>query len=246
VINPKVLLKQRCRAKDIEIVLNSPSKRILNPLIEEKIPEIWKKMVKEAEGKQITIWDGTYYRLENIKEVIAGLKRLELGTIKYSALQAYKIMSKQIELTADEYTNFISTIGITKTTDNYYVFGLRGKTVHSDNIDFIGGGLQEDEIVVTYGLDIERSQYKEMKEEANILIKDISKCEMVGILRSTSMNVLFVFEIDLNISKNKVMEKFKQRSDNEMQELIFVERNNLENYLKALPGYRPLVWDLLT
>lgn len=242
---PRVILKQKGNIDGFKIIHSPTSNRKIDPALEEKVGSIWEQLKKEYAAKGVRVWDGTYYRLENVNEVANGEKTLKLSTIKFSTLRAYKILCRENEIREEQYTNFISSGAMIETTDHYFVFGKRGKNIHDDNIDILGGGLLESENIANSGYDIEKNVRKEMHEEGHIEDEDMDECELLGILHSLSMNVLFIFKAKLNLSKQQLQDKFKTREDDEMSELVFVEAGKIEEYLKSLPSYRPMMWNLM-
>jgi hypothetical protein len=244
-ITPKVILKNNLDINTFKIVHQKTSNRVIDPLLENKATTIWKNLLKEYQAKGLHIWDGNYYRLDNPEEVAKGDTKLILSTIHFSTLQAYKVISEEVNLKESQYSNFISTGGLIKTSDNFYIFGKRGKTIHSSNVDIIGGGLLESENIVNTGKDIENNLYKEMHEEINILESDVNQCNFIGILHNSSMNILFIFRVDLKLSRSEMIDRFNNRSDDEMSELLFIEEKNIKDFLFSLPSYRPLILELI-
>ena len=114
----------------------------------------------------------------------------------------------------------------------------------NSSIDFIGGGLQPDELEVNSCTDIFENMFKEMKEEAGIEKTNILKIKGIGITLSSKYNVIFIFYTLLNITRDAALEIFNANNDNEMSDLIFVEEDKLIEFLKDKGSYRPLVTEL--
>lgn len=241
-INSSIIVKTREDLSGFTIIHKPESNRKIDPKLEQISKEIWQNLLTEYNSKNINVFDGTYYRLDNLDEVRQGSKVLKLSTIKYSTIKSYGVISQDTVLTEDMHTNHISTASLIKTTDNFYVFGQRNIVNKSD---FIGGGLLESENIINTGLDIENNQFKEMKEETNIDPTDCQQQNLIGVLLSKYMNVLFIFQTFLSISSTELKIKFKDRIDQEMADLLFVPEKDLESFLKSQDSYRPLVWDLI-
>ncbi len=145
----------------------------------------------------------------------------------------------------NEYINAIATGSVIMTSDRQFVMGKRGKTMHLTNIDFIGGGLQEDEFIVNDIKDFKKNTIKEIQEEINLRSDMIKQIEGLGIIFSTTTNILFFYKSILNIDSIELMKRFRERNDTEMEDLILIKSEKYKDYLKTLPGYRPLVAALL-
>ncbi len=156
----------------------------------------------------------------------------KLSTIKYSTLRGLSTLAKDNPYIYDSCPTFhCSTVALIKTADNFYVFGSRNaNTIHTQPMDFIGGGLQFDELEVNNGEDIEKNVVKELYEEINVCQSDILHIEGIGIILSTSTNISFIFKVDLRLNKDSLKDKFLERKDDEMSELIFIKEENLEEY----------------
>lgn len=218
------------------------SKLQLNDIQIQNIDSTWKKFKNEAKSRGAHVWDGTYYRLENTENIKSNL---EFSTINYSTIRGLTFNQDISQIPFESRPNHISTASLIKTSDGLFVFGVRNSnSMSSRKIDLIGGGLQPEELKVENCGDIFKNQVKEMSEEIGILPGHISSINGIGITLSSKYNVIFIFYTKLTISKNQLFEIFKYNTDDEMQNLKFVYKNDLEDYLSDKGSYRPLTTKL--
>lgn len=241
-ITPSLVLKKTFNPEEITIVKKNKTNRLIDKSLEQKAKIAWEKIFQESNEE---FWDGTCYRLDNIEEVKKGSLNFEISTIKYSLVIGYKEISKENKLAPEQYSNHISTGGLIKTTDDIYIFGNKSEDLKNPQISLIGGGLQEDELKVNSGRDIERNLFKEIKEEINLSKQDVLSNKIIGILMSGSSGIIIVFETTLNISSQQVLENFKKRSDKEIKSLVFIQQNKLKGFVAEQKDYGSLIQDLL-
>lgn len=244
-VQTQIILKKRFKAQDINIVRNMNTTRKIDQNLESIAKDQWEEIVKKSEQEGTKIWDGTYYRLDNVPEIKNGSNEFKLSTIKYSLVKAYRGLSEQNNLTEDQYTYHINTGGLIKTTDNFYVFGNKNSDLNNPIVDFIGGGLQEDELIVETGNDIERNVFKEIKEEINLEIEDINESKIIGILLAKSMAIIIIFEVNLKLTKEEVQDKFNEREEDEIKSLVFIPEKDIREFLNNQSDYRALVGELI-
>ncbi len=246
-IKPRILSSDLF-AKDTYRIEFSESSLVLDAKLSQQVDSVWSTFLSEAKKKGGTLWDGTYYRLENIAEVISGSTHLLFSTIKFSQIKG---LTQDLDLLAnlpeESRPQHISTTALIHTSDGYFVFGERNKkTMSSSSFDFIGGGLQPDELAVKNCSDIFASQYKEMLEEASIDRSLVNKMVGIGIVHSSKYNVIFMFYALLNITRAEVEKIFASSTDDEMTGLVFIPESELAGFLKDKGSYRPLAAELYT
>jgi hypothetical protein len=244
-IKPRILSSELF-TKDTYQITHADSSLVLSSQLKQQIDSVWSKFLTDAKQKGGNPWDGTYYRLENIDQVQSGESELLFSTIKFSQIKG---LTQDVDLLAtlpeDSRPSHISTTALIHTADGYFVFGERNKkTMSSSSFDFIGGGLQPDEIVVNSCQNIFTSQYKEMSEEASIEPKDVAKIVGIGITHSSKYNVIFMFYAQLNVTRAQVAENFATSTDDEMSGLLFIQEAELSEFLKDKGSYRPLAAEL--
>ena len=240
-MNPKILSDEIFK-EDTYTILHTKSSLKLKDFDKNLIEANWQKFLKKAESKGSKQWDGTFYRMENIQDIISGSKVLIFSTIKFSQLRGIK---DDPTLSAKFKANNISTTSLIRTTDGYFIFGVRNNnSMSKSKVDFIGGGLQESELPVNNFSDVFKNEFKEIYEEIGLTEKDITSIKGIGIVQSGKSNVLFAFFTQLNKSKSEVQEIFSESNDDEMSELEFIQEKQLKEYLNDLGDYRPLLGEL--
>lgn len=214
----------------------------LDKKIKDSVDTNWKDFLTEAKKRGGNPWNGTFYRIENLNELSQGENILKFSTIRYSEIRGLTYNVDLSTLEEQSRPNHVSTGSLIITSDNYFIFGVRNNNSMSTRaIDFIGGGLQKDELVINKLSDIFANQVKEIKEEIGVHDDHISKMIGLGLLYSTKYCLIFMFYTRLDLSRKQVQNIFGSRHDDEMQSLEFIEEKDLESYLKDKGSYRPLV-----
>jgi 8-oxo-dGTP pyrophosphatase MutT (NUDIX family) len=215
-----------------------------NASYEDSVAGTWKQKQQEAERASVRIWDGLYYRVTNAEalEKGNGLIHFALGTISYRYLATYRQLHAQHASHALDPLYHLSTAALIRTSDNWYVFGRRSR---NGSIDLIGGGVQQDELEVTTGADLERNLVKEIREELGISHTDLSAVLGLGIVLSSTSNVLVLAQVDLKTTKREVELGFDRREEDEMAEPVFVSHDEIRSFLRSLADYRALMPGLI-
>lgn len=211
------------------------------PAYESLVDIAWREKLSNA---QHPVWDGMYYRVLNAHEWPIGVavKTMRLGAIRYRYIATFPSLCEQHASSGLEPLNHLSTVAIIGTTDGHCLFGKRA---WDGTIDLIGGGVQQDEIAVSSGIDLERNLLKEIREEAGIHQDDIAEIAGIGILLSATSNVLILGRVQTRLSRAGTVMRFAGREDNEMAEPIFVPDDKLRRFLKDMTDYRTLIPELL-
>lgn len=239
----KTLFNKKFSASDIQIELLPTNKWTANSVYDEQVMEVWKEKELLAKEDGVKIWDGTYYRVTNIPDIeLKGNLILRLGTIPYRYIATVSNLKDLFRENNLEPLSHLSTAAIIRTSEGKYLFGKRSR---NEMIDLIGGGVQQDELEVHSGADLERNLLKEVVEEAGIEQVHIESIQGIGIVHSVTSNIIIISLIQLKLSQEETGEVFKRRRDNEMSELMYVPENKISSFLKDMPSYRPLIADLL-
>ena len=190
------------------------------------------------------IWDGTYYRVLNPAELENGSGTVEvrLGTIRYRYIATFAELHRHHARYQLEPLHHLSTIALLRTSDGYYLFGRR---TSNGEIDLIGGGVQRDELVIAKGPDLERNLLKEIHEEVGIDGTRIHQVTGIGILFSSTSNVLIVGHANVGLTRSESVARFALRTDDEMSEPVFVREDELRPVLRSMSDYRPLIPELI-
>lgn len=199
----------------------------------------WEDLVKASR-----VWDGTYYRVLNADALRDGIGpvALRLGTIRYRYVATYPMLHQHHALDQLEPLYHLSTIALIRTRDGYYLFGKRSR---NGEIDLIGGGVQSDELVITSGADLERNLLKEIREEVGIAGKQMERLTGIGILLSSTSNVLIVGHADATLTREEAIATFALRTEEEMAEPVFVPEDELCRALRSMRDYRRLIPELM-
>jgi len=202
----------------------------------------WERLLQYSPNP---IWDGKFYRVLNPATFDngAGAGRFLLGTINFRYIATYGALREIHAGIALQPLNHLSTLALIRTDDGFYVFGRRAGI---GTVDLIGGGVQQDEISVKSGTDIEQNLYKEIHEEVGISQSDIEALEAIGVVQSSTSNIIVAGYAHANLSKSDVIGKFEDRTENEMDEPVFVPAHDLRQFLTSMADYRALLPLLLT
>ncbi|HVU79907.1 MAG TPA: NUDIX hydrolase [Candidatus Paceibacterota bacterium] len=244
---PRTLIKRQFLLSDIHVEILDQS-WIAPAYYEELVRKAWEEKVEEAKKESFHIWDGLYYRVTNIGELENDPKPLvfRLGTVPYRFIGTLSRLKDAYIENKLEPLNHLSTAAIIRTSDGKYLFGKRNRArIQLETVDLIGGGVQQDEIEVHSGADIEKNMYKEIREEAGIEEKDIRSMTGIGVVFSTTSNVLVIVLAELRLTKQEAVAAFETRNDDEMSEPVFVSEEDLPAFLKGMSSYRALIPDLL-
>jgi len=189
--------------------------------------------MKDAAEKGIKAWDSQVYRLENFQVRHESLF-LKFGLIPYSTRMGIKKYRNEIDsLGPDYFSKSLYVSAFIETRDSKYLMGrLSGKTLNEKTVDFIGGVLSFDEIKIKSSGDIWKIMYRELEEEANIKKEDIQSAILIGGAVSWYSNVALVFYIKLKIDSETAMKGFNKRSDDELSELLCLDRSELERMMR--------------
>lgn len=208
------------------------------------VRDAWQERVRDATRRGQTIWDGRFYRVTNVSDMNCGatFPRLCLGTIFYRYIATFRAFREHHAKEGLEPFHHLSTAGLIRTRDGQFLFGRRSR---DGTIDLIGGGAQIDELAITCGSDIEANLRKEIFEELGMRSAQIREVRGMGVLVSTTSNVLVIAAVDLALSTDEVAAQFADRSDDEMSELVTVKENDLSAFLRGLTDYRTLIPELM-
>lgn len=204
----------------------------------------WQVKLRKAEQDAQPLWDGTYYRVSNTSDITGpmGVRKLELGTIQYRYISTFGRLHEEHKRRKLAPLYHLSTAALIRTNDAHYVFGRRTR---GGAIDLIGGGVQRDEMEIACATDIGQNLYKEIREEVGIQYTDSLRMNGVGVLMSSTSNVLIIAHIDLRLTRDEVTDRFADREEDEMAEPVIVPESDLRSFLHHLTDYRMLIPDLL-
>lgn len=241
----KLILNRKFYPKDI-IVSYTPSLDIKIPEgIERKIDEKWQELSSEAKGKGMKWFNGKMYCLNKIEEKDHTLS-IELSTSDFKHNQCEFFVPELIELGEDYFIKTIFVSSILQTSDNKYVLGKRGKKLdYRKDIDMIGGVLQQSENIIKNSSELFDALHNEFKEEIGLDIKSIKDGFLNYIILTDTLRIGLYFNTLLNISSADLLNLFKQSNDKEMQDLLFLDKEEFISTLKTLTDAKALLASIL-
>jgi hypothetical protein len=234
VYTPAILHKGPFSAFDLAVTGNRWQ---ANEAYEERVRGIWSQRVEAAAVRGHHLWDGTHYRFNRIDDLADG-RALRLGTVAFRYIATYRALHDLHGAHGLSPIHHISTAALLLTADGHYVFGKRAI---NGAVDLIGGGFQPDDEAPGFA----RNTTKEIREETGIGADALGARTELGVVMSTTSNVLVIEHIALKLTRDGVMAAFETREEDEMAEPVFVPRAGIADYLKSMTDYRPLVADLL-
>lgn len=243
-IQPEVLVAGPFKEGDIDIKFTTESNLMSSPELEEKIAKLWEEKYTEAKQLGKHVYNGQSYRLDSF-ENNAKLK-LTISLFSYSTRYPLTLLFKEgkVNLPASYYPNGLAIGGLVETADNKFVFGKRGgRSMTHTSIDFIGGIVEDVELKGSRDLFVLNEA--ELLEEVGVSKGQIIDMVILGLVQSNTGNVIIISQTRLNISSVKLQEQFRSNSDDEMDELVFIDKSELEEYLLGLGGYKQAVVTLL-
>lgn len=245
-IQPKVILKGPFHSENISITISDTSNRKLDKTLEGTLLSIWDKTYSDAKAKGQIIYDGESYRLNSFETKDNSLN-LVLSKFKYHIRSSLNAAKDDLEKLGEEYYgNGLSIGGFIETSDGKFIFGKRsGRSTTANDIDFIGGVL---EVADLRGWeDIILRNKTEIKEELGLEARYIDSIKFLGLIRAPSTNIILLTHTKLNVSSQEAQKLFEESDlkDDEMSGVEVVEKEELEDYLKKLGGYKIAVVDLL-
>ena len=243
---PRVLFKGKYNLKNIETKFSNTSNRKINLSLESKLQKEWKQILREVTKRGIKAWDSNLYRLDNFEAQKDKLS-LTLSTIPFSISKSMnRYLDNLYKLGEDYFSKSLFTESLIKTSDNKYVFGkLTTNYLTSRKIDLIGGVLSKDEQIVKNGKDVFKALFTEFKEEINISEKHIKSSILIGTVLTPKTKVGLIFDTCLSISSRSLIHHFKRSENDEIEDLILVDKIDLMNTIDKTAEYRTEIEQLL-
>lgn len=232
--NPKILALGKYLSSDLLISV-SESNRKIDPIIEGKLEAIWETKKKKADENGQICYNGLSYRLNSLKKLENKIA-LDFGIIEYKARTGLVVIPEYFELSEEFYQKGCYTGATVKTLDGRYLMvELSEKSMNLNGVDLLGG-VMETIIEMQTGEDIFQSLYSELEEESCIQKNDIEKSYLRAIFLSFNTYVGFYFEISLNISLEKLLDRFKK--NNKDIDIKSLKDFSLDEYEKILRNHK--------
>jgi len=230
-IKPKLLTKGNFIAEDI-IVSVHPSSLVIHDSVKKDIEDIWSEKIKEAEEKNLNLYNGNSYRLNSFKEE-DGKIYLDFGIIDFKTRFGLREVLPKIDFDETMYRNGCYVGATVKTSnDKYLMITLSGKSMNR-NVNDVLGGVMETNIKMDSEY-IFNVLYTELNEEAGIEESDIKSMILKAIYQGMYTNIGFYFETELLISSDEILQRFKSNVDVDVAE---IEVYSYDEYLEVLKNH---------
>ena len=238
---PRVLQKGPFRIGEIGVEVGGEPWRA-NAQYDALVEPAWRARMDAEAVHGRHMWDGVFYRLTDLSAFENGGKgAYRLGTVAYRYVATFRALHAEHAALGLEPFHHLTTAALIRTCDGHYLFGRRGNGA----IDLIGGGVQPEELAVSSGADLERNLRKEIREEVGIPEDALAGLEGMGVLMSTTSNILVIADVATSLTKHAVEDAFARREEDEMAQPVFVPKRELPAFLLGLTDYRRLIAQLL-
>lgn len=241
----RILLKGPIFPEDILVKQVKTSNRKINAEVEKNIQAIWEETIKESKRKGWNIYNGESYRLEEISKDKSNVE-LKVSRLKFKTRNSLTRQSASLHKLGEDYFCKGLAIGwFLRTSDNKYIFGQRsGNSLTETRTDFIGGILED--VDLKSGKDIIHKGLQEVKEESGISEQNLKGINIATFVISPSTNIIILASALVNLDSTECKSIFeKDRLENEMRKLVFVDEENLGQFLLDLGGYKTPLVDIL-
>lgn len=232
---PSIVLNTRFSIADLRVE-SCEQAWTAPPAYDALVDREWQALRRE----RASLWDGVYDRVLDLAKLAAGV--LCLGTIRYRYIATYPALAAEHARLGLEPLHHLSIGALIRTRDGAYLFGRRTR---NGAIELIGGGVQRDQLAVTSGADLESNLLKEMREEVGLRAGDTEAMEGIGIVTASTSNILVMARARCRLAQAEAVERFAERTEDEMAAPVFVPAAELHNLLGTMDDYRPLLVHLL-
>ena len=241
-IKPKLLVRGNFTAEDL-VVSVSPSNLVVLDSVKKDIDQIWESKLKEAQEKNLNLYNGISYRLNSLKEE-NGKIHLDFGVMDFKTRFGLREALPKIEFDETMYRNGCYVGATVKTSDSkYLMIKLSGKSMNRNSYDVLGGVMETNiEMNSEY---IFKVLHTELKEEAGIEESEITNTILKAIYQGMYTNIGFYLETELSISSDEILERFELNSD---VDVAGIEVYSYEEYLDVLKNHnenKGLIYDLV-
>lgn len=240
-IEPKVLIKGDFTSKDLIVSVSSSNLVILGS-VKKDIEEVWNAKMKEANEKELNLYNGTSYRLNSLTEE-NGKIHLDFAEIDFKTRFGLREVLPKIDFDETMYRNGCYVGATVKTSDNkYLMIKLSGRSMNRNKYDVLGGVMETNiEMSPNY---IFQVLHTELNEEAGIKESEIEITVLKAIYQGKFTNIGFYLETELSISSDEILHRFESNVD---VDIAGIEVYSYEEYLEALQNHnsnKQLIHDL--
>jgi len=228
-IKPKLLWQGSISEKKIfvKVIDQLKSNRLIDPVMESKLQQDWIEEIRKAKERGSILYDGRSYRLEDFK-FLAGELFIEVSTIMFSTRSPLKKRTELEELGEGYYSKGLSIGGFVETTDGSFVFAVKSDSVVSNTPrDIIGGVVEIIDPISGEGL-LNMNRI-ELKEEINVDKLMINMMKVIGLIRSSSTDIIICTHTKIGLSDSEVNSLFAKKINPELKEIEFVSSHNLNS-----------------
>lgn len=187
--------------------------------LRKEINKSWGFLLKEMKSKGIKVWNGKKYRFESISYHSINLSETDFKT----NICLRRIGQMQARSNAVVVSNII-------TSDNYLVFGKRKNVgVNPDLIAWIAGGvepIQDSENLLIDTMKIE------LKEELGLNVSEYALLLKLVYKSVEQGAYYFYFETRTKLTKELIIERFKNADENEENSELIFYQNTKEGIAK--------------
>lgn len=229
----EILLAEKIDYTDINIVLLDEV-FVYPDEIQKLIDELWEKKMVESIINNMKIWDWDNYFLSRY-EHIDGKLFLYIWITKFRNVSMLDFLPTEIRCnTWLVQPRWLFVAWIIKSVDDYFVFPRRNakdvtKKIIS-NITTFWWVLQPNETNINTFDWVREHMKKEIVEEMWIEDRDIVWWNFIWLTISKALNRWIVFYVALSLSVKDIDIKFNHNSDQEMDELIYIYKDDLNDF----------------
>lgn len=225
--NSKILFTGNWEQKNV-VIFNIESTRVIDEKIEQYSQNVWEQKLEIANKQGSKLWDSIVYRFE-LSNYTNDKLDINLSDISFSTRLGMNECTEDIRIAGELYApRGVFTSCMIKTSDNYLIFIEKSNKFFTEKkLSFIGGILSRSESTIDSGGDLFFAVKNEVTEEIGIPDDSIISCRLrLGYL-TENFNVCFVFDVNLSLTKNEVSKIFKQNSDGEALDILFIQQTDV-------------------
>lgn len=196
----------------------------LTPSIQNKVDNLWYKLLRNAVSSKRPLWNGSIYRLHSLTSV-KGKLHLVLSVIEYKTYLASPLITA--DLNGAPFSSQINGLyvgAVVVTSDGQYMLGkVTANSPFPHRYDFISGSLNENEQLIRSPDDIVRFIVNEFCEETSLPEEAIATIKGIAILRTSSSRIGIFYYISLNLTGRESMQLSK--TNFEFSNLCLLSKN---------------------
>jgi len=187
---------------------------------------VWDELIQTTKRNGGRVWNGVIYRLVNFVD-LGNNTQIFLGTTDFKMHYTTSFaVDKLKKIPFVKRPNGIYVSSYIETSDNRFVFGVKSaQSIAKEKINFIGGNLNKDEMVINHTDDIFRFYEKELEEELGVKKESINNISGLAIFQGDNMRICVLLKCDLSISSREI--KNKSHLNFENKSILLLDKNKL-------------------